>query len=453
MKTDAYKRTTAENRPPSQKKGFVGRKRLRRRKKQNICELILPSILLSASLFCIGIYFGKKMSTTDVESEINIDVESHAGVGKESQFRVGEESHVGAGLESHVGVGKESHVGATHPGRGDKSSSSQNRIPAYDIAMKKKTKNRESFKDFKGRHNKRENQDIMDRIGDKSLEYERLRKYYDKKLPLHDIDRMKNYVQSLRKREYLPIMKDEMSYDIHDCPSYPPDNYPLAWNVSDVIDNWTPDDTTPRSHIYQGICVFDFDTEHDKAMNYREAELPFIVRDDPQVLRTAERWNQPEYMEKLLGDTAHRTEYSSNNHFMYWSANKRTRKKRSNEGWTAPTKMLKMPYQEWLAHANITDESKLGPDMEHWYYRLIGCGAWGGKCKGESEYLFDELTFFQPRESLYMTDPSEQKGIHCRFGMKGVIAGKSGLLLLITIALMSVIIKSYKIFHEYFQLE
>jgi ribosomal protein L16 Arg81 hydroxylase len=36
--------------------------------------------------------------------------------------------------------------------------------------------------------------------------------------------------------------------------------------------------------------------------------------------------------------------------------------------------------------------------------------------------LFDELTFFQPKESIYMVDPSEQKGIHCRFGMKGVIA-------------------------------
>jgi ribosomal protein L16 Arg81 hydroxylase len=33
------------------------------------------------------------------------------------------------------------------------------------------------------------------------------------------------------------------------------------------------------------------------------------------------------------------------------------------------------------------------------------------------------LPFFQPKEGqLYLGDPSEQKGIHCRFGMKGVIA-------------------------------
>ena len=44
--------------------------------------------------------------------------------------------------------------------------------------------------------------------------------------------------------------------------------------------------------------------------------------------------------------------------------------------------------------------------------------------KGSSEFLFDELTFFQPKPGgLYMVEEDKQKGIHCRFGMKGVIAG------------------------------
>ena len=37
--------------------------------------------------------------------------------------------------------------------------------------------------------------------------------------------------------------------------------------------------------------------------------------------------------------------------------------------------------------------------------------------------MFDELTFFKPVESLYIVNPRDQMGIHCRFGMKGVIAG------------------------------
>lgn len=50
-----------------------------------------------------------------------------------------------------------------------------------------------------------------------------------------------------------------------------------------------------------------------------------------------------------------------------------------------------------------------------------------GDCDmGSSEYLFDEMPFMQPRNdgrnAIYMGEPREQKGIHCRFGMKGVIA-------------------------------
>lgn len=41
-------------------------------------------------------------------------------------------------------------------------------------------------------------------------------------------------------------------------------------------------------------------------------------------------------------------------------------------------------------------------------------------------YLYDELPYFQPRDDnrneLYLGNPKEQMGIHCRFGMKGVIA-------------------------------
>jgi hypothetical protein len=40
-----------------------------------------------------------------------------------------------------------------------------------------------------------------------------------------------------------------------------------------------------------------------------------------------------------------------------------------------------------------------------------------------TQYLFDELTFFQPRpQELNLTDPREQRGIHCRFVMPGIIA-------------------------------
>lgn len=266
--------------------------------------------------------------------------------------------------------------------------------------------------------------DYLEDIGDKSRYYSNLRKEYDTLLPstsAADEQRIQSFVKSIHENMYKPQTIQESPYDVHNCPDEPPPNYPYAWNIQQVLDNWPPDDTTPRPTIYQGLCTFDFQTEMEKALNYRKAEVPFVVRNDPKVMRTVERWNQPKYLDRMLKNKKYRTEYSPNNHFMYWMAKK---KKNTPDGWKPPTEMIRMTYKDWLSHANITDESKLGPDMEHWYFRLIGCGEMGNCDQNAAEYLFDELSFFQPtdKNELYMVKPKEQKGIHCRFGMKGVIA-------------------------------
>jgi len=266
----------------------------------------------------------------------------------------------------------------------------------------------------------------MEHVGDKSDRYALLRKEYDAKemgLPI-----------PVRENEYEPITTDngeDIPYDIFDCPEEPPEGYPYAWNILEILKAWPADDPEPRPEVYQGFCVFDYEKDFDKAQRYREEELPFIVRNDAEVLRTVKRWNDPEYLHRMLAGVRHRAEYSESNHFMYWNPPSQLKKNKNKElarqmkTWKEPTEMLRMTYGEWLEKANQTDDSLLGPDMPHWYFRLIGCGETGpeGQCdRGSSEYLFDELPFFQPKENLYMVEPGEQKGIHCRFGMKGVIA-------------------------------
>lgn len=339
-------------------------------------------------------------------------------------------------------------------------------------------------------------------VGDRSDRYAKLRKHYDHLLP-KDLERSMEFVQSIREEQaandynVVPIvqyqshgslhqghdhhrhhshrhmeeeeennhnsgeeeeeekseaklMKDEV-YDIYNCPDTPVEGYPYAWPILTLLDNWSPDDTTVPDVIYQGLCVFDYQKDFDKAMTYRKAEVPFIMQNDPEVARTVERWNQPGYMDDLLKGVKHRTEYSHNNHFMYHlpPKNKKGQKKRGRmfdktpDNYVPPTEMMRMPYKDWLEHANVTagneggkshkdDDEKdveeddvVGPDKDHWYFRLIGCGLTGqdGSCdKGSSEYLFDELPFFQPINNLYLANGAQQKGIHCRFGMKGVIA-------------------------------
>ena len=362
--------------------------------------------------------------------------------------------------------------------------------------------------------------DSMKKLGSKARWYTDLRKEYDTEILPKDEDRSIQFVKAKRKEQgvYTQSPHAKTPYDIYNCPEHPPEGYPIQWPVLEVLKNWPTDDPTPEKHteLYQGICIFDYRTENGKADNYRHKEVPFVMRNDPAVARTAERWNHPGYLEKLLmgnEDTMRRTEYSPNNHFMYW-VDKRTRDERRaaakqlrdrklnddkahggfgrgdqdamadaihelehlnelkaklaeakdyledhedddearNEvetlqhqvndakrkkkadviaNWQPPTENLRMTYTDWLSHANVTDD-KLGPDNPHWYFRLIGCGTMGehtedGSCdNGSSEWLFDELTFFQPRlgeeRPFYLIEPKKQKGIHCRFGMKGVIA-------------------------------
>jgi len=115
---------------------------------------------------------------------------------------------------------------------------------------------------------------------------------------------------------------------------------PYSWNLVSILTAWPPDDVTPRSTLHQGLCVFDFERDYEKAMAYRDAEVPFLTVNDPSVHRTVERWNRPGYLEALLGDEPHRCEYSENNHFMYYiPVSKRRRKMgKAPQDWKPPTK-------------------------------------------------------------------------------------------------------------------
>eukprot|EP00814_Leptocylindrus_danicus_P003709 CAMPEP_0116020036 /NCGR_PEP_ID=MMETSP0321-20121206/9571_1 /TAXON_ID=163516 /ORGANISM="Leptocylindrus danicus var. danicus, Strain B650" /LENGTH=490 /DNA_ID=CAMNT_0003490677 /DNA_START=2936 /DNA_END=4405 /DNA_ORIENTATION=- len=293
---------------------------------------------------------------------------------------------------------------------------------------------------------------------DRTVQYRKLREKYEAILPDSNTvsaKRRRAFVQdTARKRRYIPKNKQQQNYDYDyddydpfNCPPNPPKGYPRTYNALEVLQNWPPDDTAPpqNNEIYQGLCVFSFQHNSDgdgennndtlqKIMTYQAAEVPYVVRDDPEVLKTVERWGQPDYLKELLRNDEHITEYSVNNHFMYWQKPlRKDKKKLRGEGWSPPTKKIRMGYLDWLKHANATvggdftkdgDVDVFGPDHSHWYFRLIGCGDYRSCTDKPSDFLFDELPFFRPRnkENIYLVNGKEQQGMHCRFGMKGVIA-------------------------------
>jgi hypothetical protein len=171
--------------------------------------------------------------------------------------------------------------------------------------------------------------DSMTIVGDRSDRYAKLRQEIDPLLPVNP-QRSLERVQQLTSHQYTPMdmaalaashdhNSDQVhqpgdsamaAYDIYNCPDTPPSGYPFEWNMLQVLQNWPPDDPKPRPHIFQSLCVFDYQRDYDKAMQYRQAEVPFVVVNDPAVHRTVERWNEPGYMEAMLGNEPHRCEYS-----------------------------------------------------------------------------------------------------------------------------------------------
>jgi len=62
----------------------------------------------------------------------------------------------------------------------------------------------------------------------------------------------------------------------------------------------------------------------------------------------------------------------------------------------------------------VKNHNKSMEEREHQYFRVSSDSG--------NSWLFDELPFFKPVKNLLLVDPREQKGIHCRFGMRSVIA-------------------------------
>lgn len=385
----------------------------------------------------------------------------------------------------------------------------------------------------------------MPHIGDKSNNYARFRRYWDERYPQNHERSLRTVQNILAQNHKFDSMGDHLGYDVYDCPDEPPPGYPREYKTIDILRHWPPTQSLPMGSQYSldnsdkadamsfkahlGICVFDYKSDYEKAITYQSKELPYVVRNDPMVAETVERWNDEDYRRALFGGldhsgnngygveddmgedgnsdvntrrvVQHRAERSVTNQVLFRHASKKkpfktskyaptpdTRedmKRAKSQGYHGPrhdsgregppipppTKLISMTYDKWYARAmkkekSLRNETNTGvqyydpnsegkKDSYYYYFRLVGCGEKEGCEKNSTEYLFDELPFFQPRrkwkanrkqrergiessetraepplassipqerKNLYLVEPEKQRGIHCRFGMPGMIA-------------------------------
>ena len=189
----------------------------------------------------------------------------------------------------------------------------------------------------------------------------------------------------------------------------------------DLLNNWNPDTTDIPAMHYDSLCHFDFSdsTGREAAENYRKAELPFVVYNVPEVNEVVNKWSDVDYLNGRLKNQRYRSETSTSNHFMYFREGGKKKVKDINgtlTKWVPPTSSVQITFEDWLKVA-IQGQTAPLETREHIYFRVTAPNL-----HGPNGWIFDELSIFQPKKSFFMVNPSKQRGIHCRFGMKSVIA-------------------------------
>lgn len=201
-----------------------------------------------------------------------------------------------------------------------------------------------------------------------------------------------------------------------DCPPKPSKDYPKVYPIMDMLDNWNTDSTVIPEKHFDSLCHFDYtnETQVQYAYAYRAAERPFVVYNIPEVDEVTQKWVSTDYLKQRLGNEKYRAERSKSNHFMYWRhASNSWLQTSEAKGWQEPTQVISTRFEDWLNLAT-TEHNESLVDREHQYFRVSS--------DGKNAWLFDELPFFQPKKSLFLVEPRQQRGIHCRFGMRSIIA-------------------------------
>lgn len=223
-----------------------------------------------------------------------------------------------------------------------------------------------------------------------------------------------------------------------------PELYPLgellsSWPSDDVSpDGWLRSPAHPNSGVSNGfVARFDYHNEHDKemALRYRNVEVPFILYNLPELDDVSANVFSQEALLHNMGSYPMSVEKSESNHFMYYnkpSSYKRAELKAEQTGlhkkglsslvkgdWVPPQDKVQMTFREFLAMAHL-EEVNNGKDVHNRPLYYLTLSATEGR---RLPWIANSLKCFDNKKpSFFIVDPRENKGINCRFGMKGVAA-------------------------------
>ena len=189
--------------------------------------------------------------------------------------------------------------------------------------------------------------------------------------------------------------------------------YPKYTSLLSLVSAWNPDNPDPPSEFHETLQHFNYSDPAERAMaaKYRDAELPFKLFGVPEFAEVSRLWTD-EYLMENISEDPH-AEASDSNHFMYWNLAGRTQ-----EGYVPPTELVDMSFKKWLSLAHRADQVRISADTKHFYY-MSGSPP---RDRTGSVYSRDLKLFSTNENNFFITNVKANKGIQCRFGMRGIIS-------------------------------
>ena len=212
------------------------------------------------------------------------------------------------------------------------------------------------------------------------------------------------------------------------------------FKLGDLLERWNPDDVSAikwaqspaHPNKGKGIPRYDYSNKHERklALDRRNLELPFIVYNVEELDTATAAWTYS-YLDANFGESLRNVEHSKDNHFLYFAQKKG---KALPDGWTPPQEVGQMTFRDFAKKAIVQKNKKCDirssdASSNSFLRYLYDCGSEDlyyfiiNAMEGAHEtFIREDLPFFDKSNDFFVVDASKQKGINCRFGMKGVVA-------------------------------
>lgn len=223
------------------------------------------------------------------------------------------------------------------------------------------------------------------------------------------------------------LVMDYTQPDLYDYPELvlepPSSTYPPLRLLRDIFDAWPQDEIdSPPLPIREVLQNFDYtnSTQMEAATIFRQRKLPFKLTNVPELLQANEKWTDDFVSSQF--DAPHpsiqgKCQESPHHFFAFFQP----------ASWNVehmglpPTRNNDYTFAQWAEHARYADAAQLSAQQPHYYWQAGVPPEEREVAKDQWSFVSLDLPSFSSPESTFISpEPSEQKGIQCRFGERGV---------------------------------